>query len=130
LYNTGARADEVAQLKIKDLDVAYNSKKDFSIVLIRRKGDKLRRCPLWHDTVSELTSLIEERGQDEHVFLNRHKEPITRFGIHILVKRHIKKLLSKFPSLEKKRVSPHTIRHTTQKTRCFFELNCFAFILG
>ena len=113
LYNTGTRADEVAQLKIKDLDIAYNAKKNFSIVLIRGKGDKLRRCPLWHDTVSELTSLIDGRGQDENVFLNRRKEPITRFGIHTLVKRHVKKLLCEFPSLEKKRVSPHTIRHTT-----------------
>lgn len=113
LYNTGTRADEAAQLKIKDLDIAYNVKKDFSIVLIRGKGDKLRRCPLWHDTVTELTQLIEGRKQDEHVFLNRRKEPITRFGIHTLVKRHVKKLFPEFPSLENKRVSPHTIRHTT-----------------
>ena len=113
LYNTGTRADEVAQLKIKDLDIAYNAKKDFSIVLIRGKGDKLRRCPLWHDTVNELNSLIDGRGQDENVFLNRCKEPITRFGIHTLVKRYVKKLLPEFPLLDKKRVSPHTIRHTT-----------------
>ena len=82
LYNSGARADEAAQLKIRDLDIAY--KKDFSIVLIRGKGDKLRRCPLWRDTVNELLPLIEGRGQNEHVFLNRRKEPITRFGIHTL----------------------------------------------
>lgn len=113
LYNTGTRADEAAQLKIKDLDIAYNAKKDFSIVLIRGKGDKLRRCPLWHDTVNELISLTEGRGDDEYVFLNRRKEPITRFGIHSLVKRHIKKLLPELLSLEKKRISPHTIRHTT-----------------
>ena len=113
LYNTGTRADEAAQLKIKDLDIAYNTKKDFSVVLIRGKGDKLRRCPLWKDTVNELTTLIEKRGQDEHVFLNRCKEPITRYGIHTMVRRHVAKLLPKFPSLQKKRVSPHTIRHTT-----------------
>ena len=29
LYNTGARADEAAQLKIKDLDIAYNAKRIF-----------------------------------------------------------------------------------------------------
>lgn len=113
LYNTGARADEAAQLKIKDLDISYNAKKDFSIVLIKGKENKLRRCPLWHDTVKELTHLIEGRKQDEHVFLNRCKDPITRFGIHALVKRHVDGLFHKFPFLEKKRVSPHTIRHTT-----------------
>ena len=88
-------------------------KRDFSVVLIRGKGDKLRRCPLWRDTVKELNLLIDGREQGEHVFLNRRKEPITRFGIHTLVKRHVKKLIPEFPSLEKKRVSPHTIRHTT-----------------
>ena len=51
--------------------------------------------------------------QPPPTFINRRKEPITRFGIHTLVKRYVKKLLPKFPSLEKKRVSPHTIRHTT-----------------
>lgn len=69
-------------------------------------------CPLWH-TVNELTSFIDGREQNEHVFLNRRKEPITRFGIHALVKKYVKKLLPEFPSLEKKRVSPHTIQHTT-----------------
>lgn len=33
--------------------------------------------------------------------------------IHTLVKRYVKKLLSEFTSIDKKRVSPHTIRHTT-----------------
>ena len=111
LYNTGSRADETAQLKIRDLEIAY--KKDFSIASIRGKGDKLRRCPLWRDTVNELQPLIKGRDPHEHVFLNRRKEPLTRFGIHTLVKRYVKKLLPELPSLEKKRVSPHTIRHTT-----------------
>lgn len=88
-------------------------KKGFSVALIKGKGNKLRRCPLWPDTAKELTSLISGREQREHVFLNRRKEPITRFGIHTLVKRHVKKLVVEFPSLKKKRVSPHTIRHTT-----------------
>jgi integrase/recombinase XerD len=113
LYNTGARADEAAQLTIEDLDLAHNTKKDFSIVVIRGKGGKIRRCPLWSNTVKELASLTSGRGQGEHVFLNRLKEPITRFGIHTMVKRYAKSLFPAFPSLEKKRVSPHTIRHTT-----------------
>lgn len=113
LYNTGTRADEAAQLTIGDLEIASNAKKGFSVALIKGKGNKLRRCPLWPDTAKELTSLAVGREQGEHVFLNRCKEPITRFGIHTLVKRHVKKLIAEFPSLKKKRVSPHTIRHTT-----------------
>lgn len=113
LYNTGARADEAAQLKIKDLDIAHDVKKNFSLVLIKGKGNKQRRCPLWSNTVNEMNSLIQGRKQDEHVFLNCRKEPITRFGIHAMVRRYAKKLTCEYPSLEKKRISPHTIRHTT-----------------
>lgn len=46
LYNTGARADEVAQLTIGNLDIALAKKRDLSTVLIRGKGNKFRRCPL------------------------------------------------------------------------------------
>jgi len=113
LYNTGARADEAAQLTIADLNIAHAQKRDLSTVLIRGKGNRLRRCPLWSQTVNVLTPLIQNRSQPEHVFLNRCKQPLTRFGIHSLVKRYVKKITIQYPSIEKKQVSPHTIRHTT-----------------
>lgn len=113
LYNTGARADELAQLTIGDLDISSNPKKNTSLVTIRGKGKKIRRCPLWDDTCSEILPIISGRGATEHVFINRYKKPITRFGIHTLVKKYAKQLISQYPALEKKRVSPHTIRHTT-----------------
>jgi len=113
LYNTGARADEAAQLTIADLDLAHAPKRNHSSVIIRGKGNKLRRCPLWSQTVKEIIPLIEGRNPSEHVFLNRSKLPITRFGIHTLVERYAQRTSSQIPSLKTKRVSPHTIRHTT-----------------
>ena len=47
------------------------------------------------------------------MFLNRCGRPITRFGIHTLVERCAARAVRNVPSLAKKRVSPHTIRHTT-----------------
>ena len=114
LYNTGARSDELAQLTLGNLDMAYAPARDLSTVLIRGKGNKLRRCPLWKKTVCELHKLINGRTDpSEPVFLNRCQQPITRFGIHTMVKRHAQKLSLHLPSIKKKRVSPHTIRHTT-----------------
>ena len=113
LYNTGARADEAAQLTIGDLDLAQAPRRDHSSVMIRGKGNKIRRCPLWSQTVNEITNLIKNRASTEHVFLNRCKKPITRFGIHILVKRYAKEICNEMPFLKNKRISPHTIRHTT-----------------
>lgn len=113
LYNTGARADEVAQLIIADLNIANATKRDFSTVIIKGKGNKLRRCPLWQQTAVELLELIDKRALSANVFLNRYGQPLTRFGIHTMVKRYVKQLTHQYPSLSKKRISPHTIRHTT-----------------
>ena len=64
-------------------------------------------------TVQKLTALIADRASSDRVFLNRCARPLTRFGVHALVKRYVCKLTSRTPSLAAKRVSPHTIRHTT-----------------
>jgi site-specific recombinase XerD len=112
LYNIGARADEAAQLKIGDLFFAHSSQ-DHSLVQIRGKGNKLRRCPLWPQTMIELSSLVGSRPSTDHVFLNRCGQPITRFGVHTTVERYVQRILGQIPSLARKRVSPHTIRHTT-----------------
>ena len=88
LYNTGARADEAAQARIEDLSLPQVPDRDLASVLIRGKGNKPRRCPLWAQTVRELTVLVRGRAPTEHVFLNRRGQPITRFGIHTLVERY------------------------------------------
>ena len=113
LYNTGARADEAAHVLISDLQLGLTPERDPSVVLLRGKGNKLRRCPLWAKTVNSLRPLVSSRGPQEHVFLNRRGQPLTRFGIHALVERYARKAATELPSVAKKRVSPHTIRHTT-----------------
>jgi site-specific recombinase XerD len=107
LYNSGTRAEEAAQLLVSELDLAGCS------VKVRGKGGKERCCPLWPNTVRELSVVIADRSPSARVFLNRCSLPITRFGIHTLVERSVRKAQVKMPSLEAKRISPHTIRHTT-----------------
>jgi len=113
LYNTGARADEAAQTKVSDLNIAGASKGDLATVLINGKGNKPRRCPLWQQTALELNAIITRRMPSEHLFLNRLKQPITRFGIHTMVKRYVERVAKQLPAIKEKKVSPHTIRHTT-----------------
>ena len=107
LYNSGARAEEAARLLIADLFLSA------SYVTILGKGGKKRQCPLWSMTVRALSALIAGRPNSNNVFLNRCGRPLTRFGIHTLVERYVDKLQVTMPSLATKRVSPHTIRHTT-----------------
>jgi integrase len=74
---------------------------------------KQRQCPLWPDTVQELCNLAGQRPPQERVFLNRCGQPLTRFGIHAVVERYAIKARANMPSLASKRVSPHSIRHST-----------------
>lgn len=107
LYNTGARASEVTHVKVADLDLNAASVKIFG------KGGKQRFCPLWSVTVSALTTIIAGGEPSRPVFLNRCGRPITRFGIHTAIERNALKARAQLPTLAAKRVSPHSIRHTT-----------------
>ena len=110
LYNSGARATEAAHVAIEDL--TWDSAGTGS-VKIQGKGRKVRFCPLWKKTMAELEPLIRARDTVDRLFLNRYGEAMTRFGIHAIVARHVEKAAEKLPSLKEKRISPHTIRHTT-----------------
>lgn len=108
LYNSGARADEAAKLTIDSLQLGAQS-----FVLLHGKGNKFRTCPLWPVTATSLSRLIVNRGKSDAVFLNRSNQPLTRFGIHRLVTQYAERASRTVPSMATKRVSPHTIRHTT-----------------
>jgi integrase/recombinase XerD len=132
LYNTGARADEAAQLSVGDLRLARAPNRDQSWVQIRGKGNKLRLCPLWPHTAQELGKLVADKAPTEHVFINRCGRPLTRFGIHAMVKRYAERVSAKMPALAAKSVSPHSIRHTsaTHLLRAGVDINTIRAWLG
>jgi site-specific recombinase XerD len=107
LYNSGARVSEAAALTIADLDYYAKS------VQILGKGNKWRTCPLWPATLDILRGLTVGRAPAERVFLNRNGHPITRSGIHALVKRYAKRAAKNASSLSNKVIGPHVIRHST-----------------
>ena len=74
---------------------------------------KSRRCPLWPRTAAALKELVGQRPSREPLFLNHRGQALTRFGVHTLVERHTAQASRQVPSLRTKRVSPHTLRHTT-----------------
>jgi integrase/recombinase XerD len=132
LYNTGARADEAAQVLVADLNLAHVPSRDLSWVRIRGKGNKLRNCPLLPPIVVELQLAVKGREPGEHVFLNRYGRPMTRFGVYHLVKRYVGRLRGKIPSLARKDVSPHTVRHScaTHLLRSGLDINTIRDWLG
>jgi integrase/recombinase XerD len=108
LYNSGARADEAAKLTVGNLQLGASPS-----VRLHGKGNKVRICPLWSMTATSLTRLVADRNKNEAVFLGRTNQPLTRFGIHRLVTQYAAMAAETVPTLATKRVSPHTVRHTT-----------------
>ncbi len=108
LYNTGARVQEAADLRAGDLDLGERA-----LVRLHGKGDKWRTCPLWHQTVDLLVELLQPDGRPASpaapVFTSTTGEPLTRFGIYKIIRRHAGHLDDERTD---RHVSPHTFRHT------------------
>lgn len=112
LYNTGARVQEVADTRLSWLTLVPPYK-----VELLGKGRKWRSCPLWDSTIQTLQQLIDQRrltsGQDDFLFVNRFGHPFSRSGIADIIERCIAKAATTLPSLQGRKVTPHTFRHTT-----------------
>lgn len=107
LYNTGARVQEVADLRVEHLDLG-----EHPLVRLHGKGDKWRTCPLWQQTARQLRALLDSAASpctaQTPVFCAQGR-PLTRFGIYKIVRRHASNLDN--PQIGRK-VSPHTFRHS------------------
>jgi site-specific recombinase XerD len=112
LYNTGARVQEAVTVRTDSLrlDVAPT-------VTITGKRQKTRHTPLWKETAQVLRTHIAENGitndKNAPLFANRRGIPLTRFGVAYIVRKRVEAAAARCPSLTRKRVSPHTLRHTT-----------------
>lgn len=111
LYNTGARVSEIIGVHVADvvLDGA-------ACVHLRGKGRKQRAVPLWKATVTELRAWLRAnpflRG-DGPLLPNRSGREMTRVNAQQRLELAVARAVPQQPSLAKKRISPHTIRHTT-----------------
>lgn len=110
LYNTGARVSELAGLRIADLLLDRQV-----AVHLRGKGRKERVVPLWKSIAKQLRAWLPRIDQSPHapVFPNRAGKPITRSGIEHRLSVTVTKASARCPSLAARRISPHTMRHTT-----------------
>ena len=112
LYNTGMRAQELVDLNIDNVRFSRPQ-----YVRIRGKGNKERTCPLWQETVNALKSYVESRSLHPNdpfpLFMNACGIRITRFGLIHIIRRRVAAAADTCPSLMTRKISPHTLRHTT-----------------
>ncbi len=131
LFNTGARVSEVCALQASDLRLAESPS-----VHLRGKGRKERVCPLWTETAHLLRQLLEEQSiapdRAEIIFRNQRGGPLTRFGVRVILRKHVKKAMAHVSSLKYKRLHPHSLRHSTalHLLRAGVDLSTIAHWLG
>lgn len=109
-YNTGARVSEITGLRVGDVLLEREC-----AIRISGKGRKQRVIPLWKKTVAGLKKWMAriDGNAEAPVFPNHMGKPLSRSGVEYRLRVAIKRATSKCPSLQGRRISPHTLRHTT-----------------
>jgi len=128
-YNTGARVSELVGLNVEDVDPERGR-----WIRVLGKGRKLRQVPLWKSTAKVLRQWLDRCGGSprDPVFPNRRGQRLTRSGVEKRLRAAVRRASLKCPQLANRRVSPHTLRHTTAMhlLQAGVDLNSIALWLG
>ncbi|UWU25585.1 site-specific integrase (plasmid) [Rhizobium sp. CB3060] len=106
---TGLRASELISLRCTDVFLGAGAH-----IRCLGKGRKERSTPLRRDTAKLIQGWIgERRDSDSPVFPSIRGERLSRDALEHLVRKHCLTASRACPSLASKRVTPHTLRHST-----------------
>ena len=110
MYNTGARVSEMVTLQRADVE-----DERCQAIRLHGKGRKERVVPLWSRTTKLIRAWLPHIGPQpqQPLFPNRQGQPMTRSGVASRLERSVRTASARCASLKDKRVSPHSIRHTT-----------------
>lgn len=106
---TGMRVSELVGTQLEDLDLQPQP-----TITVHGKGRRERRLPLWRETATALKRWLRVRpdGPSRNLFLNDRGGTLTRSGFAYLLDKYVTIATRSVPSLRKKRMSPHVLRHT------------------
>jgi site-specific recombinase XerD len=107
---TGLRASELVSLRCGDVVLGTGAH-----VRCLGKGRKERSTPLRRETGIMIEGWLKERrgNPDQPLFPSLRGNPLSRDALEHLVRKHCETATKLCPSLAGKRVSPHTLRHST-----------------
>lgn len=107
---TGLRVSELVNLCADQLVLTASPH-----VRCRGKGRKERCTPLTRQAVRALRAWLKERKGTpaDALFPKQSGARLSRDAVELLVERHTTVASTNCPSLRKKRVTPHVLRHTT-----------------
>ncbi len=112
MYNTGARVSEIIGIKVGNVVLDASA----ACVHLHGKGRKQRSVPLWHTTVKALRAWLRANSAltaEAPLLPNRNGREMTRANVTLRLALAVQHATETQPALAKRKVSPHTIRHTT-----------------
>jgi integrase/recombinase XerD len=110
LYNTGARVSEARGITVADVTLEGSPS-----VRLHGKGRKDRTVPIWSATAGQIRRWLAriDPAPGRPLFPAARGGPLTRSAITDRLKRATKTATATCASLGGRRISPHTLRHTT-----------------
>jgi integrase/recombinase XerD len=106
---TGLRVSELIGLSCGDIVLGTGA-----YVRCMGKGRKERSTPIRKDCVKVLRDWLAERGgaDADPVFVSNRDQRLSRDAVEQIVRKHVMAATATCPSLKKKRVTPHVLRHS------------------
>lgn len=110
LYNTGARVSELIGIRVADVTLEATPS-----VCLHGKGRKQRTVPLWKETAVEIRHWLQYVGlrAEQPLVPSRRGLPMTRSSVAERIVLAVTGAIKTCPQLQQRKVSPHTLRHST-----------------
>jgi site-specific recombinase XerD len=113
LYDSGARVQELADIRVGDIRIDSPS-----TIRLSGKGNKRRIVPLMKPMSELLNQYLRENDLTEPytfdypLFCNPSKKKLTRAGIAYVVKKYANEAIKEAPGMFPDKFSPHCFRHS------------------
>ena len=110
LYETGARVNELINIKVKDINLL-----DPASITLYGKGCKVRIVPISNELVKLLNKYFKQLYFDYGdglLFYSKNHIKYSRFGINFIIKALVDKLKILYPTYFKGNYHPHSFRHS------------------
>lgn len=110
LYNSGARVSEIIALQRGQVQFGATT-----FLQLQGKGRKQRTIPLWTKTSRALQAWFQEQTGASHqlAFPSARGKPLSRDGVDYILQQAVTRAAVECASLRGRKLSPHTLRHTT-----------------
>ena len=111
LYNTGARVSEITGVRVADVVLD-----GVACIHLHGKGRKQRTVPLWRSTIKVIRAWLRVNTAltaTSALLPNRNGHEMTRTNVTKRLSLAVKAASRTHPSLINRRISPHTVRHST-----------------